>query len=53
MNYISLFHNEYIIQCYNIPQSNIPEEPSSISCMAPTGFINDQDESMCYVKLSL
>ena len=49
---ISLCNNEHIIQCYNITQYNIPEEPRSISFMTPDGFINSQDESMCYVNFS-
>ena len=32
--------------------SNIPEEPRYISSITPTGFINVQDESRCYVDLS-
>ena len=43
INDISLFNNEHIIQRYNNPQSNIPEEARYISCMTPTGFINGQD----------
>ena len=31
---------------------NIPEEPRYILWMTPTGFINGQDESRCYVNFS-
>ena len=41
------------MQCYNEYISNIPEEPRYISSMKPNGFINGQDESRCYVNLSL
>ena len=51
INDIRLFNNEHIIQHHNIPQSNIPEEPCYISGMTPTGFINGQYESRCYVNL--
>ena len=51
INDIIIFNNEHIIQRYNITQSNIPEEPRYISCMKPTGFINGQDEPICYVNL--
>ena len=50
INDISLFNNKHIIQRYNIPQSHIPEEPRYISCLKPTGFINSQYESRCYVN---
>ena len=43
INDISLFNNEHIIQHYNIPQSNIPEEPHNISCLTPTRLINGKD----------
>ena len=49
INDIRLFNNKHIIQRYNIPESNIPEEPRYISCMKPTGFINGDYESRCYV----
>ena len=39
-------------QCYNEPIYNLPEEPCHISSMTPTGLINGQDESICYVNLS-
>ena len=44
INGIIIFNNEHIIQHYNIPQSNILEEPRYVSCIIPTGFINVQDE---------
>ena len=50
INDISLFNNEHIIQHYNIPQSNIPEEPCYISFTTPTGLINGQYWSSCYVN---
>ena len=50
INDSSTFNNEHIIQRYNIPQSNIHQKPHFISCMKPTGFINCQDESRCYVN---
>ena len=31
-------------------QFNIPEETRYVSSMTPTGFINGQDESRCYVN---
>ena len=49
-NDISNFTKKYIIQCYNKTISNILEEPEYISSMTPTGFINGQDESICYVN---
>ena len=53
INDISLFNNnERIIQCYNIPQYNITEEPRYISCMAPTRLFNGQYESRRYVNSS-
>ena len=52
INDISSFNNEHIIQCYNVNQYNIPEEPCYISSMTPTGFINVQYESRCYANLS-
>ena len=45
-------NKKHIIQCYNGTQFNIPEEPHYRSCMTPTGFINGQDESICYVNSS-
>ena len=53
VNDISGFNNKHIIQCYNKTISNIPEEPRYISSMTPTGFINGQYESRCYVNSSL
>ena len=50
INYITGFNNEHIIQCNNKPLSNINEEPRYISSMTPTGFMNGQDESRCYVN---
>ena len=50
INDISIFNNEHIIQHYNIPKSNLPEEPRCISCITPTGFINGKDEPICYVN---
>ena len=50
INDISDFNNKYIIQCYNETISNIPEEPCYISSLTPTGFINGQDELICYVN---
>ena len=44
------FSKEHIIHPYNVTISNIPEEEQLISCMTPTGFINGQDESRCYVN---
>ena len=52
LNYISNFNNKHIIRCYNKTISNIPEGPRYISSMTPTGFINGQDESICYVNSS-
>ena len=52
INDISDFNNKHIIQCYSKNISNIPEGPCYISFMTPTGFINVQDESRCYVKSS-
>ena len=52
INYIRNFNNKNISQCYNKTISNIPEEPRCISSMTPTGFINGQDESRCYVNSS-
>ena len=50
INDIIKFNNKDIIQYYNKIISNIPEEPRCISCMTPTGFINCQEESRCYVN---
>ena len=50
VNDIINFNNEHKINCYSVTQSNIPEEPRYISSMPPTGFINGQDKSMCYVN---
>ena len=52
INHIQNFNNEHIIQHYNANQYNIPEEEHYISCMTPTGFINDQYESRFCVNLS-
>ena len=52
INYISNFNNKHVIQLYRETKSNIPEEPRYISSMAPTGFINVQDESRYYVNSS-
>ena len=40
INDIINLNNEHIIQCYNVTQSNVPEETRYISSMTPTGFIN-------------
>ena len=37
--------NKHIIQCYNVTQYNISEEPHCISSMTPSGFINGQEKS--------
>ena len=50
INDISNFNNKHIIQCCNETKSNTTEEPHYISSMTPTGFINGQDESRCYVN---
>ena len=52
INDISDFNKEHIIQCYNKTKPNITEEPRYISSTTPTGFINGQDESICYVNSS-
>ena len=52
INDISDYNNKHIIQCYNKNVSNIPEETCYISSITPTGFINGQDESRCYVNSS-
>ena len=51
INDISKFNNKHIIQSNNKPISNIPEEPHYIYPMIPIGFMNGQDESICYVNL--
>ena len=53
INDIRNFNNKHIIQCYNKNISNIPEELRYISSITPTGFINCQDESICYISSSL
>ena len=50
INNIILLNNEHITQRYNIPQSNIPEEPRYISYMLLTGLINGQYRSRCHVN---
>ena len=50
--HINYFNNKHIFQCYNETISNIPEEPSYISSMTPTEFINGQYESRCYINSS-
>ena len=52
INYIINFNNKHIIQYNNKPISNIPEELRYISSMIPTGFINGQYKSRCYVNSS-
>ena len=52
INDINNFNNKHIIQCYIETISNLPKEPRYISSMTPTGFINVQDESRCYVNYS-
>ena len=44
INDISNFNDKHIIQCYNKPIPNTPEEPCYISSMTPTGFMNGRDE---------
>ena len=51
-NDINNFNNKHIIQCYNKTISNVPEERRYIPSMTPTGFINGQYESRCYVNSS-
>ena len=50
INAIINFNNEHILMGYNVTQSNIAEEEQYISCMTPTGLINGQDKSRCYVN---
>ena len=52
INDISDFLNKHIIQCNNKTISNIPKEPRYIPSMTPIGFMNGQDESICYVNSS-
>ena len=44
INHIQNFNNEHKVHLHNVTQYNIPEEESYISCISPTGFINNQDE---------
>ena len=52
IHYSINFNKEHIIQCNNKTISDIPEEPRVISSMTPTGLINGQDDSICYVNSS-
>ena len=46
------FNKEHVVLPYIVTIYNISEEKIYITCMTTTGFINDQDESRCYVSSS-